>query len=183
MNQFSPNEWIMKDYQRFSETQKFRQWWLWFLFAGIKGVMGFFIVTQVLFGEPFGSKAFDNASLLIGFFFMLLLSLLFFIMKLETRISDRGIDVRFFPIQLKFRHYRWEDLDQVYLREYSPLSEFGGWGIRYSFLGKGRALNVSGKTGLQLVFKDGGKLLIGTQKAFEIEQLLELYKIQKNNSR
>jgi len=171
----------MKNYQGFSETQKFRQWWLWFLFAGIKGVMGFFIVTQVLFGKPFGSKVFDNIFLLIGFLFMLILSLLFFILKLETRISDSGIDVRFFPIQLKFRHYNWEELDQVYLREYSPLSEFGGWGMRYSFLGKGRALNVSGKTGLQLVFKDGRKLLIGTQKSFEIEQLLELYKVKQNN--
>jgi hypothetical protein len=162
----------MKDYQRFSETQKFRQWWLWFLFAGIKGVMGFFIVTQVLFGKPFGSKVFDNIFLLIGFLFMLILSLLFFIMKLETRISDRGIDVRFFPIQMKFRHYAWEDLDQVYLREYSPLAEYGGWGMRYSFLGKGRALNVSGRTGLQLVFKDGRKLLIGTAKADDIMQVL-----------
>lgn len=171
----------MKDYQRFSETQKFRQWWLWFLFAGIKGVMGFFIVTQVLFGKPFGSKVLDNALLLAGFLFMLMLSLLFFIMKLETRISDKGIDVRFFPIQQKFRHYSWDDLDQVYLREYSPLAEFGGWGMRYSFTGNGRALNVSGRTGLQLVFKDGKKLLIGTQNSFEIEQLLELYKVNKND--
>lgn len=171
----------MKDYQRFSETQKFRQWWLWFLFAGIKGVMGFFIVTQVLFGKPFGSNVADNAALLTGFLVMLILSLLFFIMKLETHISDRGIDVRFFPIQLKFRHYSWEALDQVYIREYSPISEYGGWGMRYSLSGKGRALNISGKTGLQLVFKDGRKLLIGTKKAFEIEQLLELYKIKKNN--
>jgi hypothetical protein len=162
----------MKDYQRFSETQKFRQWWLWFLFAGIKGVMGFFIVTQVLFGKPFGSKVMDNAMLLVGFLFMLILSLLFFIMKLETRISDRGIDVRFFPIQPKFRHYSWDELDQVYLREYSPISEYGGWGIRYSFFGKGRALNVSGRTGLQLVFKDGKKLLIGTSKPEDIMQVL-----------
>ncbi len=162
----------MKDYHRFSETQKFRQWWLWFLFAGIKGVMGFFIVTQVLFGKPFGSSLVDNALLLIGFLFMLILSLLFFIMKLETRISDTGIAVRFFPIQLKFRNYNWEDIEEVYLREYAPLAEYGGWGIRYSLVGKGRAFNVSGRTGLQLVFKDGRKLLIGTSKPDDIMQVL-----------
>jgi hypothetical protein len=164
----------MKEYHRFSETQKFRQWWLWFLFAGIKGVMGFFIVTQVLFGKPFGASAVDNAMLLIGFLFMLILSLLFFIMKLETRISDTGIAVRFYPIQLKFRNYKWEDLDQVYLREYSPLAEYGGWGIRHSFAGKGKALNVSGKMGLQLVFKDGKKLLIGTSKPEDLMQVLSV---------
>lgn len=164
----------MKDYQRFSETQKFRQWWLWFLFAGIKGVMGFFIVTQVLFGTPFGSSVVDNVLLLIGFLFMLVLSLLFFIMKLETRITDTGIAVRFYPIQLKFRNYKWEDIDQMYVREYAPLSEYGGWGIRYSLVGKGRAFNVSGRMGLQLVFKDGKKLLIGTNKPEDLIQVLSV---------
>lgn len=164
----------MKDYQRFSEIQKFRQWWLWFIFAGIKGLMGFFIVTQVLFGEPFGDSVVDNAALLIGFLFMLILSLLFFIMKLETRISDSGIAVRFYPLQLKFRNYRWEDLEEVYLREYSPIVEYGGWGIRYSFTGKGKALNVSGRMGLQLVFKDGRRLLIGTSKPEDIMQVLSV---------
>lgn len=164
----------MKDYQRFSETQKFRQWWLWFIFAGIKGLMGFFIITQVLFGEPFGDSIVDNAALLIGFLFMLILSLLFFIMKLETRISDNGIAVRFYPLQLKFRNYRWEDLEEAYLREYSPIAEYGGWGIRYSFVGKGKALNVSGRMGLQLVFKDGRRLLIGTSKPEDIMQVLSV---------
>lgn len=159
---------------RFSEIQKFRQWWLWFMFAGIKGVMGFFIVTQVLFGEPFGSSVVDNAGLLIGFSVMLILSLLFFIMKLETRINDTGIAVRFYPIQLKFRNYKWEDLEEVYLREYAPLAEYGGWGIRYSFVGKGKALNVSGRMGLQLVFKDGKRLLIGTSKPEDIMQILSV---------
>lgn len=165
---------MMKDYQRFSETQKFRQWWLWFIFAGIKGLMGFFIITQVLFGEPFGDSIVDNAALLIGFLFMLILSLLFFIMKLETRISDNGIAVRFYPLQLKFRNYRWEDLEEAYLREYSPIAEYGGWGIRYSFVGKGKALNVSGRMGLQLVFKDGRRLLIGTSKPEDIMQVLSV---------
>ncbi len=164
----------MRDYQRFSEIQKFRQWWLWFIFAGIKGLMGFFIVTQVLFGEPFGDSVVDNAALLIGFLFMLILSLLFFTMKLETRISDNGIAVRFYPFQLKFRNYRWEDLEEVYLREYSPIAEYGGWGIRYSLVGKGKALNVSGRMGLQLVFKDGRRLLIGTSKPEDIMQVLSV---------
>ena len=164
----------MKNYSRFSETQKFRQWWLWFSLAGIKCLMGFFIVTQVLFGKPFGSSVVDNAALLIGFLFMLILSLLFFIMKLETRITDTGIAVRFYPIQLKFRNYNWEEIDQIYLRKYSPLLEYGGWGIRYSLTGKGKALNVSGKMGLQLVFKDGRKLLIGTSKPEDLIQVLSV---------
>lgn len=164
----------MKEYHRFSETQKFRQWWLWFILAVIKVAMGFFIVTQVLVGKPFGSNAVDNIALLAGFLFMMILSFLFFIMKLETRISDSGIAVRFYPFQLKFRNYKWEDLEEAYLREYSPISEYGGWGMRYSLVGKGRALNVSGRMGLQLVFKNGRKLLIGTSKPEDLMQILSV---------
>ncbi|WP_343747775.1 hypothetical protein [Fluviicola sp.] len=159
---------------RFSETQKFRQWWLWFILAGTKGLMGFLIVTQAMYGKPFGESKWENISLLIGFFIMLVISMLFFILRLETKISDNGIFVRFFPLQLKYRHYKWEDLDQVYLREYSPIAEYGGWGIRYSFSGSGKAFNVSGRTGLQLVFKDGRKVLIGTNKAEDMMQVLSV---------
>lgn len=162
----------MTEKSRFSETQKFRQWWLWFILAGTKGLMGFLIITQAMYGKPFGESKWENISLLIGFFMMLVLSMLFFILRLETRISDSGIYVRFFPLQLKFRHYKWEDIDQVYLREYSPIAEYGGWGIRYGFAGKGKAFNVSGKTGLQLVFKNGRKVLIGTNKAEDMLQVL-----------
>ncbi|AEA46009.1 hypothetical protein [Fluviicola taffensis] len=164
----------MTENYRFTETQKFRQWWLWFILAGIKGVMGFFIVTQVIAGKPFGNNVANNISLLVAFSFMLVLSFLFFIMKLETRISDRGIGVRFYPIQLKFRTYNWEEIDHVYLREYSPITEYGGWGMRYSFVGKGRALNVSGRVGIQLVFKDGRKLLIGTSQKEDVMQVLSV---------
>jgi hypothetical protein len=39
-------------------------------------------------------------------------------------------------------------------------------------MGKNRAFNATGNIGLQLVFKDGKKLLIGTQKPAEIEAVL-----------
>ena len=39
-------------------------------------------------------------------------------------------------------------------------------------MGKGKAFNIKGNMGLQLQFKDGKKLLIGTQKEEEIKQFL-----------
>lgn len=63
---------------------------------------------------------------------------------------------------------------RFFVREYKPILEYGGYGIRYSFSGK--AYNVRGKMGLQLKFKDGGKLLIGTQKMEEMEDILKRWK-------
>ncbi|MES2389410.1 MAG: hypothetical protein V4543_15515, partial [Bacteroidota bacterium] len=56
---------------------------------------------------------------------------------------------------------------KAYIRTYSPMGEYGGWGIRYG-INKGWLYNVSGNMGLQLELLDGKKVLIGTRKPDEI---------------
>ena len=102
-----------------------------------------------------------------------LTSVLFAIMKLETSIDINGISVRFFPFHLKKKHFNWDQLESCSIRTYKPVIEYGGWGIRKTFSGKGTAYNVKGKVGLQLVFKNGDRLLIGTQKAEELNEVLK----------
>jgi TATA-box binding protein (TBP) (component of TFIID and TFIIIB) len=65
------------------------------------------------------------------------------------------------------------------VREYAPLSEYGGWGLRYS-VNHGKAYNVSGNQGVQLFFTNGKKLLIGTQKPEEITAILKQINQLKN---
>ncbi|MHC4338483.1 MAG: hypothetical protein ACYSTG_11155 [Planctomycetota bacterium] len=70
-------------------------------------------------------------------------------------------------------------MSECYARTYKPIREYGGWGIRYSFRkGIGRAYNMSGNKGVQLVFKNGKKLLIGSQKPDELAQAIN--SIMKN---
>ena len=57
--------------------------------------------------------------------------------------------------------------------------EYGGWGVRYSLTGKGRAFNVSGNIGLQLEFINGEKVLIGTQVSDKMRDVLEQIKMYK----
>jgi hypothetical protein len=80
--------------------------------------------------------------------------------KLVTQVREDGIYVRYFPFHRKFRIYKWEDIDQLYLRKYDPIREYGGWGVRLGF--NGRAFNVSGNIGLQIITTHNEKLLIGT---------------------
>ncbi len=56
---------------------------------------------------------------------------------------------------------------ECYARRYSPLREYGGWGIRYGW--SGWAYNLRGHEGVQLVFQNGGKLLLGSQQPQELE--------------
>ncbi len=75
--------------------------------------------------------------------------MLFLTTRLETVIDLEGISVRLFPLHLKFKFFLWQDIEKIYVREYAPLSEYGGWGLRYS-VNHGKAYNISGNQGVQL---------------------------------
>lgn len=94
--------------------------------------------------------------------------------RLDTRIDEQGIHVQFFPFMRQERNIAWENIKTIQVRKYSPIGEFGGWGYRGSK--KNRAYNVVGNQGLQLELNDGTRLLIGTQKAEELQNLLERYR-------
>lgn len=89
--------------------------------------------------------------------------------KLVTRIRTDGIYVSFQPLQAP-AFFPWENISKLYIRSYDPIREYGGRGVRVGL--SGRALNVSGEAGLQLVLKDNSRLLIGTANPDELAELL-----------
>jgi hypothetical protein len=113
-----------------------------------------------------------TSTFMISFVVGMLLPLLFWQMKLTTRITEEGIYMCFFPFHFKEKFFAWDTLSASYVRTYSPLMEYGGWGIKYSFSGNGLVYNTAGNVGLQLNFKKGESVLIGTQKGEEIKQVL-----------
>jgi hypothetical protein len=106
-------------------------------------------------------------------------TILFFILKLETEIRSDGLYVRFYPMHIRYKKFTTDNLQQHYARRYRPILEYGGWGIRCSFTGKGKAYNVSGNKGLQLVLTNGKKLLIGSQRPDELVAAID--KMLKQN--
>jgi len=103
--------------------------------------------------------------------FILLLSITFAFFRLDTKISTGCISVRFFPTQLHYKHYEWNTIDSVFVTTYAPLREFNGWGIRGNEHNK--AYNMSGDQGIRLVFKNGSRLLIGTNHPIEAKEALQ----------
>lgn len=163
----------MKNEILFTERQRFRQWWIWLILLGVNGLPLFAVVKQVIGGQQFGSKPMENTGLLVITGITIILTLLFLNFRLDTTIKNDGIYVRFFPIHLKYKYYAWDKLKKIYVRQYSPITEFGGWGIRVGLMGAGKAFNVSGNKGLQLEFTDNKKLLIGTNKPDELIRILK----------
>lgn len=148
----------------FSEKQRFNQWWLWTIMMIPLGTIVFtFFRTTVNSGRSgisvgmIENLLWEGLPLCLVFAFILSISL-------TTQIKEDGIYVRLFPIHFKFLFFPWEQLEKVYVRKYAPIKEYGGWGLRWGIFGSGKAYNIRGNKGLQLVLKDGEKLLIGTQR-------------------
>jgi hypothetical protein len=136
----------------YEEVQPFDQIWIWLL-LGMELVI--IVSAFLLSGQPIWTVALGLGAMT---FTMALLSSL----KLYTRIDSMGVHYRMTPFHFKEQTIPWEDIDLIHVRKYSPIMEYGGWGIRYGRSGK--AFNVRGNYGIQIVRKNGKKLLLGTQR-------------------
>jgi len=149
----------MKEEALFYECQKFNQWWIWLIMVL---VLLFLAAVFVMF---------PSESMLVLLLLGIGLVYLFRKVKLETAVKAGGIYVRFFPLHIMYQFHPWESIEKVYIRKYSAISEFGGWGIREGFIA-GKAYNVDGDEGLQIEFNSKEKLLIGTRKPDELRAVL-----------
>ena len=156
----------------FSEQQRFKQWWFWLIFLGIDTLFLVGVYKQIIRGQQFGDKPMSNEGLIIITIIVVLLTVAFALIKLETQVKHDGIYVRFFPFRISFKHYPWDSISSSFVRKYRPLVEYGGWGVRFSVFGSGTAYNVSGNIGLQLIFTNKKKLLIGTKKPDQLTEVL-----------
>ena len=109
---------------------------------------------------------------------VILIMALFFLMNLKTVINQKSINIQFYPFIRKPKAFLWEDIKKIELTKYQPMVEYGGYGIRG--LGDDKAYNIQGDIGLKLYFKDGKKLMLGTQKPNEINKVVtEICQTQK----
>lgn len=159
----------------FNETQRFTQWWVQLINIAILGFLVYAAYNWFVLNEAVGNVSSKNLTGQIVFIAILIFSIgLIYMFKLKTIIDEIGLHYQFLPINLSKKTIRWTELKKCYVRIYNPIKEYGGWGYRLSF-GKGKALNVKGNKGIQLEFKDGKKLLIGTQKKEDAQNVIERY--------
>ena len=159
----------------FKEEQRFTQIWL-ILLLTFSAIVPIAITVKGYL--DINSTMTTNELLLTIIGIIVSISLIFFF-KLSTRIDEKGIHYQFFPIHFSMKLIPWNEISKAGTRTYLPISEFGGWGLRGGFFfnkGKEKAINVSGDIGIQLILKNGKKLLIGTQKREEATRVLETYK-------
>jgi hypothetical protein len=162
------NKLIYREQQRFTLLLR----WLVYTSMGLAMLLSILSLREMSSGQGLPGAKEILSAVLVGLGVPIAIVVLFLILRLETEVRSDGLYVRYYPFHISFRKFSPDDLSECHARQYRPIREFGGWGIRCGLFGKGKAYNVSGNKGVQLVFKNGKRLLIGSQKAEEFEEAL-----------
>jgi hypothetical protein len=145
----------------FQETQKFGHNGIWFTILGIF-LVTFYAFTQLVL---MGVHQILLIAMIPSMTLLFYLLMLFRRFQLDTIVTPKAIEFRFFPTQKEFQEVEWQFIKDVDIREYSPFRHFGGWGARY---GTTRAFTLGGNRGVEITFTNGKKLLLGSKRADEL---------------
>ena len=150
---------------RYREEQAFRQWWIWLLILAAAALQWWGFYQQIVLGEAWGSNpAPDWMMIALWLGVGIGLPFFFWYMRLVVTVSEESIDIHYRP--LIRRRIPVAEIDVAEARRYSPLSEYGGWGIRR--LSTNKAYNVSGNRAVQFLLADGSRVLVGSQRADDL---------------
>lgn len=145
---------------RYSERQN-PDIWVYVLICGVALVACFTVVEADRHGWPAVTPP------------LALLALLMYLMTMRTTVDSDTLSVTFGRY---LTWYRWRiPLSKIASSEvvaYSPIKEYGGWGIRG--FGKRRALNMRGNRGVQLVLQSGDRILIGSGQPEKLYSALQI---------
>ena len=148
----------------FREEQRFRQPWLLAILL--------LPCVPILYGayQQLATDRKPGAALAVIPAIFVAFLIWFLSLKLVTEVRDEELYIKFVRLWPACRI----PLDQVRRAAaltYSPLFDYGGWGIRCGR--KGMAYNVSGNRGVLLDLADGRSVLVGSQRAEELARAIE----------
>ncbi|TFV94756.1 hypothetical protein E4S40_12160 [Algoriphagus kandeliae] len=158
-------------HQVYKESQSYRGTWLMYLLlmTEIPMLILVFIILKTSKTDP-NEIAFATAVIIgvVGLTFLLLMSI-----RLESRIDEVGIHYRYVPFINKWRTIPRSKIREIQVISYSPISDFGGWGIKGNRTTK--AYSIIGDKGMTIHTDEKKKIMIGTQKAGELKAFLDYW--------
>ena len=144
----------------YEEKQKFNAFWMSIL-------NGFVILATLYTVYQLWGQEVDWIHFLAPFVAIVSVVLISSV-TLVTKIDRDVLSVGFQPFGKRI--IQRSEIAKAYVRQYSPLGEYGGWGYRTGRNGK--AYNTMGDQGLQLELTDGSRVLVGTQQPRELERVI-----------
>jgi hypothetical protein len=157
----------------FREVQKFDQLWVQFLVIGTTAFMWYSAYSQFFLGKAIGNNPpSDTFMVILWFTFGIIFPVFMYSLRLTVEVRYSGLYFQFYPFHLSLKRILFENIKSYEARDYRPLRDYGGWGLRYGLGGK--AYTTHGTRGLMLEYSNGKRLMFGSQKADEFEAALRL---------
>jgi len=162
----------------FNEEQKMSTPWIFLVIFPTLAALIFLLKYNEWKGGSIDVSEKDDilGLIIIGvalFIMMVGLTILFYKMKLITKITPDGIYFRYPPIINKERFISKTEIDKYEIRKYFPKKDYGGHGVKRGKRKTGKAYTVSGHIGLQLYLTSGQKVLIGTHRKEAIKYTMD----------
>lgn len=162
----------MNDKILYQETQRFKSKWIYLFILGLFALFLWGIIQQIFYKIPWGNNPTSDFGLIMFSLIPFGLFLLFFLAKLEVKITKKELFYQFKPFHFNQKKINWETVAKAEVVKYNPLKDYSGWGIKIGR--KGKAYNVSGNLGLELTIKNQTrKILFGTLKPEELKKIIE----------
>ncbi len=163
-----PKNTFKKTYQHFYERQRYKNLTLLTLLILIEGALIYLILEEVLADNLWGSKQ-QNSWILIGLTLLIPTPLLlgFFLIRLDTIITEEGIFYRWFPFGKNYQMILWENIKEVFILDMKDV------GFTWRFSNKYDESHFPGSEyALLIQMKSGKQKLLGTRKAGELNRVL-----------
>jgi len=157
--------------QVYKETQTYRGTWVMYFILMIE--LPTLILLLVFFIQAEDKTEMGIALSVVGGTLSLIL-LFIFNLKLETRIDQNGVSFSYFPFVRTWRKYPREKIQSISVISYSPITDYGGWGLKGNKSTK--AYSILGNQGILIDTGEKKKILIGTSKVKELKEYLENWK-------
>ncbi|MBX2816795.1 MAG: hypothetical protein KTR24_12380, partial [Saprospiraceae bacterium] len=113
--------------ETFMERQRFMDSWIGKIVAGIA-----FVILMILLLKAIQTPTWAMS---VPVFCTALVLYMMVGATLYTKIDQRGVHYQFKPFHRRTRTIPWDNIRGSVVRRYSPLREYGGWGIRFSASG------------------------------------------------
>lgn len=157
---------LFKEEQKFGSQSLYISMGIIYAIPTIVFMIAFYY--QFVLKQPWGDKPISDTGLVLTAALILVVlivsGVLLFGSKLAVEVTNESLHFTFKPYINKPVSYYKSDIEKYEIREYKPLREYGGWGMKQGKKEIGKAYNVRGNIGLQLYLKNGKKVLIGTQR-------------------
>lgn len=156
---------------------------MWWIIIPVSLVMIIFLFYgfywQIIKGEPWGTKPDSDAELILTIVLVLVTwgvaLLILASMNLQIYVTKTAIRYRLKPFMRKTEEVSSDEIKEFRILELGFL-ESRRRGIRRNLSGNKKQIHISGRHALELVLKDGKKLVIGTQHPKELESAMKQMK-------